>query len=196
MLYEFGIFSTFYLGNEIPNWMSYKSEGSSISFTIPSSPNNLRGLNYCFMLKASLGATICYEYMKISNITKKRTWIYACPVYYVETREGVVFLSHWMCGKNEMEDCDQITISMTGGHDYSITECGVSPMYDEDGKMEEEEEDNVLSYYKSWNHIIGGDLSPFQTTTPGEYELYRRHFFGYGPEDKYVGMYVIYKYIC
>ncbi|KAD5802321.1 hypothetical protein E3N88_13681 [Mikania micrantha] len=47
-------------------------------------------------------------------------------------------------------------------------ECGIGLVYDENGKNEKEED--VLSYYKSWNHIIGGDLSPFQTTT-GEYLL-------------------------
>ncbi|KAI7757718.1 hypothetical protein M8C21_021852 [Ambrosia artemisiifolia] len=31
-------------------------------------------------------------------------------------------------------------------------------------------EEDVLGYYKSWNHIIGGDLSGFQLTT-GEYIL-------------------------
>ncbi|KAI3697195.1 hypothetical protein L6452_30034 [Arctium lappa] len=40
------------------------------------------------------------------------------------------------------------------------------------------EEEDPLGYYKSWNHIIGGDLFAFQTiTTPGEYFLSRRHFF-------------------
>ncbi|KAI7730078.1 hypothetical protein M8C21_009448 [Ambrosia artemisiifolia] len=53
-------------------------------------------------------------------------------------------------------------------------ECGIGLVYDEDGKMEEEEED-VLGYYKLWNHIIGGDLSPLQLTT-GEYVLKQRKY--------------------
>ncbi|GKE27259.1 Toll/interleukin-1 receptor domain-containing protein [Tanacetum coccineum] len=75
--------------------------------------------------------------------------------------------------QNEMEDGDQLTISIKHDmiewedDDRRIRECGVSFVYD-DGKNEKEED--PLSYYKSWNHIIGGDLSPFQLTTQ-EYNL-------------------------
>ncbi|KAJ9558527.1 hypothetical protein OSB04_013141 [Centaurea solstitialis] len=196
MLYGFGIFSTFYAGKEFPNWISTKrSKGPSISFTISSSPNNLRGLNICFVLMV-LNMTSIYSFIdiKISNITKNHTWIYTCPVFFKETQEGITYLSHWMFGKNEMEDGDQITITMLKEYDddddFSIRECGVSFVYDEDddgkNKMEEEEED-VLGYYKSWNHIIGGDLSPFQTTTPGEYHLYIGHLLGSNSITSYVG---------
>ena len=53
----------------------------------------------------------------------------------------------------------------------------MSLVYD-DGEEKEDEED-VLGYYKSWNHIIGGDLSPFQTTT-GQFILRNRQFFTRG----------------
>ncbi|PWA51446.1 hypothetical protein CTI12_AA427660 [Artemisia annua] len=62
---------------------------------------------------------------------------------------------------------ERVTISIEhdvyGNNPSSIRECGVSFVYD-DGKNEKEED--PLSYYKSWNHIIGGDLSPFQSATP------------------------------
>ncbi|KAK1413491.1 hypothetical protein QVD17_35273 [Tagetes erecta] len=54
-----------------------------------------------------------------------------------------------------------------------VIECGIDLVY-EDRKIEEEDED-VLGYYKSWNHIIGGDLSPFQLST-GEYILANNQF--------------------
>ncbi|KVH80537.1 hypothetical protein Ccrd_025494 [Cynara cardunculus var. scolymus] len=54
----------------------------------------------------------------------------------------------------------------------SSLECGVSLVYDED------EEEEVLGYYKSWNHRIGGDLSPFLTTAPGQYRLNQDRFYG------------------
>ncbi|KAJ9558685.1 hypothetical protein OSB04_013299 [Centaurea solstitialis] len=180
MYYEFGIFSTFYAGKEIPNWISDRRVGSSISLTVPSSPNNLKGLNLCCVLDNS---TKSLPFIVISNKTKNRTWIYAHYVASVNaTEECVTYLSHWMFGKNEMEDGDQITITMFKIDDQNdvsiIRECGVSFVYDDDhhGKNKMEEEEDVLGYYKSWNHIIGGDLSAFQTTT-GEYILDMKHFF-------------------
>nr|GEW81474.1 Toll/interleukin-1 receptor (TIR) domain-containing protein [Tanacetum cinerariifolium] len=48
-----------------------------------------------------------------------------------------------------------------------VPEC---PVYNDSDK-----DDNSLSYYKSWKHIIGGDLSAFQLTS-GDYFLSRDHF--------------------
>ncbi|CAI9268979.1 unnamed protein product [Lactuca saligna] len=63
-----------------------------------------------------------------------------------------------------MEAGDQVTITILDWPNHVTKECGVSFVYD-DG-----DEEDVLGYYKSWNHIIGGDLTGFQTTT-GEYTL-------------------------
>ncbi|CAI9269406.1 unnamed protein product [Lactuca saligna] len=82
-----------------------------------------------------------------------------------------VMLSHWMFRMNEMEAGDHVTITVIAPYDELVKECGVSLVY-EDG----EEEEEALGYYKSWNHIIGGDLSQFQTTT-GQYILQNRRFF-------------------
>ncbi|KAJ9558682.1 hypothetical protein OSB04_013296 [Centaurea solstitialis] len=182
--YEFGIFSTIYEGMEIPIWISNRSDGSSISFTIPSSPNNLRGLNFCCLFKNPILSYFVQSTMRISNITKNRTWIYiSFDRPEMSATECVVFLSHWMFGKNEMEEGDQVMITMEDYFEETFPiECGASLMYDDDDdddgkKKVEEGEEDVLGYYKSWNHIIGGDLSPFLTTT-GEYLLDIRRFFG------------------
>ncbi|KAJ9558899.1 hypothetical protein OSB04_013513 [Centaurea solstitialis] len=192
MVYEFGIFSTMFEGREMPNWISERSEGSSVSFTIPSSPNNLRGLNFWVMLKVSAVITTFSSNIKIRNITKNRTWIYTYLEFFRYTMRGkLVHLSHWMFSKNEMEDGDQITISIDNPW---ARECGMELMYD-DGRNKMEEEEDVLGYYKSWNYIIGDDLSPFRKATPEEeYQLNRCHFLGYGSGSKYVGTYVVYKY--
>ncbi|KAJ9558877.1 hypothetical protein OSB04_013491 [Centaurea solstitialis] len=183
MKYEFGIFRIRYMGKEMPNWISDRREGSSISFTVPSSPYSLRGLNFCFMYSAV--ERMNYNVgIKISNITKNLTWIYRSQVDF----ECTIYLSHWMFGKNEMEDGDQITITLDANK-VVTRECGVSFVYgeDDDGKNKMEEEEDALGYYKSWNHIIGGDLSPFQTTTPGVYQLNTSHFTGYNHGYNYVG---------
>ena len=186
MYYEFGIFSTIYGGEVMPNWITHKSKGPSISFTIPSSPNKLRGLNLCYV-QTLIDPYLSHrnsEYpyrqliylpdIKIINITKRLTWSYKHHIDRVNVGgKSLTFLSHWMFGENEMEDGDQVTISiepdyLVGYNRSSIRECGVSFVYD-DGKNEKEED--PLSYYKSWNHIIGGDLSPFQKRTE-EYKQY------------------------
>ncbi|PWA89345.1 leucine-rich repeat domain, L domain-like protein [Artemisia annua] len=134
-------------GKVMPKWIRRRSKGKSISFTIPSTPKKLRGLNVCYVCTSILSKDqdryprhqlIALPYIKISNITKNLTWIYKIIL------------------KRSME-------------------CGVSLVYENDDGMNEKEED-ALCYYKSWNHIIGGDLSPFHLTT-GEYCLYNRDFY-------------------
>ncbi|XP_071719782.1 disease resistance protein RUN1-like [Rutidosis leptorrhynchoides] len=177
--YEFGIFSTFYGGSkDMPKWIRNRSRGNSISFTIPSSSKNLRGLNFCCVLNPLLHKL---PMIRISNITQNHTWIYihCLSDTRVYVHEGyLTFLSHWMFGINEMEVGDQITITTENYfRSYDRTdECGVSFVYaDDDESNEEVEEDDALGYYKSWNHIIGGDLSAFQTTA-GEYILHTHNF--------------------
>ncbi|KAL4585109.1 hypothetical protein LXL04_009724 [Taraxacum kok-saghyz] len=179
MFYEFGIFSTVYERDEMPSWFRQRSEGPSISFTIPSSPNKLRGLNFCSVHTfKSFKESVLYQdgrrygtpmtpMITVSNVTKNQMWIYERH-HDRHDRKRWVLLSHWMFGMNEMEVGDHVTITVTDRSLSSPKECGVSIVYD-DG----EEEEDALGYYKSWNHIIGGDLSPFQITT-GEYILNKR----------------------
>ncbi|KAL7616808.1 hypothetical protein Lser_V15G03391 [Lactuca serriola] len=189
MYYEFGIFSTRYEAEEMPSWFRHRSMGSSISFTIPSSPNNLlTGLNFCSLQRwrgldessPSVGFHFPFPFrpmMRISNITKNRTWIYErySDRFIVGGKCCWVILSYWMFGMNEMEAGDHVTITVTDRRNELTKECGVSLVFDE-GEEKEEEEEDALGYYKSWNHIIGGDLSPFQTTT-GQYLLNNERFF-------------------
>ncbi|PWA41303.1 leucine-rich repeat domain, L domain-like protein [Artemisia annua] len=214
MYYEFGIFSTIYGGKVMPTWIRRRRKGESISFTIPSTPKKLRGLNLCYVriLKPPswmsedqdrdseypLHQLIELPDIKISNKTKNLTWIYKHYIERVDVGgKSLAFLSHWMFGENEMEDGDQLTISIKPDQffdsDYNIRECGVSFVYDDDdGKKEKEEE--ALSYYKSWNHIIGGDLSLFHLTT-GEYHIYNRDFNWYNgpPRSPFIENGVFYK---
>ncbi|KAL4561310.1 hypothetical protein LXL04_033474 [Taraxacum kok-saghyz] len=176
MYYEFGIFSTIYGGENIPNWVIHRSKGSSISFIIPSSPNNLRGLNFCYVqmvLSPNYGFSL--PMIVLNNITKNNTRMYHHYIQraYVDG-ECLVLLSHWMFGMNEMEIGDHVTVTLTEQYNHGTKECGVGFVYD-DGKTDEEEEE-VIGYYKSWNHIIDGDLTAFQLTT-GEYILDNMRFF-------------------
>ena len=187
MIYEFGIFSTMYEQEEMPSWFTLRSMGPSISFTIPSSsPNNLRGLNFCSVHTLILPYAYEDEYedkydqfphtpmITISNVTKNRMWIYERHLDGSFQNCWIV-LSHWMFGRTEMEGGDHVTITVTDKYNQLTKECGVSLVYDHEENLDEEEED-ILGYYKSWNHIIGGDLSHFQTTT-GAYILNHHLYF-------------------
>ncbi|KAJ0623445.1 putative polyadenylate-binding protein/Hyperplastic disc protein [Helianthus annuus] len=173
MYYEFGIFSAVYKGKGIPQWIRCRSEGPSISFIIPSSPKKLRGLNFCCVNWPLSSIYNPMPKIKISNITKKQTWIYK---HYFEVsmgrrKDSISCLSHWMFGPNEMKAGDNIIIQCFCDMNAKYKmECGVGVVYNDGSMEEEEEEEDVLSYYKSWNHIIGGDLSAFQLTT-GEYYI-------------------------
>ncbi|KAM0010759.1 hypothetical protein Hdeb2414_s0070g00772971 [Helianthus debilis subsp. tardiflorus] len=200
MFYEFGIFRTFYMWKGMPESISCRSEGRSISFIIPSSPKKLRGLNFsCWNWLPLTSYSFSRSTIKISNITKMQTWIYQHYSGYnwVDEEKCYSWLSHWMFGPNEMKAGDNIIIECYIEEDEEEEEerererkrkkkkmeCGVGVVYD-DGSMEEEEEE-VLSYYKSWNHIIGGDLSAFQLTT-GEYYLHNWNFTRNSHEEFYV----------
>ncbi|CAI9300112.1 unnamed protein product [Lactuca saligna] len=165
MFYEFGIFSTIYLGKDMPKWIRCRSEGESISFNIPSSPNRLRGFNFCYVYTHRFLPMII-----IHNKTKNRAWFYEhCSSDVHVGEEGCyTVLSHWMFGINEMEGGDEVSITVrrTSYFGSPAWECGVEVVYDAGNTAEED----VLTYYKSWNHIIGGDLTGYQLAT-GEYYI-------------------------
>ncbi|PWA46007.1 toll/interleukin-1 receptor (TIR) domain-containing protein [Artemisia annua] len=116
MYYEFGIFSTIYGGEVMPTWIRHRSKGASISFTIPSSPKRLTGLNFCYVqfthliigIQVGNNQLFRLPYIIISNITKNLTWIYKPYINNVNVDgKFLTFLSHWMFGKNEMEDGEE-----------------------------------------------------------------------------------------
>ncbi|PWA49926.1 toll/interleukin-1 receptor (TIR) domain-containing protein [Artemisia annua] len=143
MYYEFGIFSTIYGGKVMPAWIRRRSKGASISFTIPSSPKRLTGLNFCYVQTLKFpcwrskiqDGNSGYPYHQLFNFpliiirnkTKNLTWIYHHYIRKVNVGgKSLTFLSHWMFGENEMEDGDQLTISLKHAwkDDVNIKECG------------------------------------------------------------------------
>uniref|UniRef100_A0A251RWQ4 Putative toll/interleukin-1 receptor (TIR) domain-containing protein n=1 Tax=Helianthus annuus TaxID=4232 RepID=A0A251RWQ4_HELAN len=174
MLYEYGIFSTYLQGQEVPNWFTQRSNRSS--FTFQSSPKNgkIQGLNVCIVHTISSMEEVGPSRIEIMNLTKNSSWTYQPMMYLVPEYDAfehgdevvVVWLSHWMFGKNEFEDGDEVSIHFSvkywfpsnadrlryggEGPDYAnVREYGISPVYD-DGNQKQD----PLGYYKSWKHII------------------------------------------
>ncbi|XP_076928191.1 disease resistance protein RPV1-like [Bidens hawaiensis] len=176
MYYEFGIFSTIYTGHWklLRNLWDATTNQSTISFTIPSSPNKVTGLHLFYN-----GDFFELPTIKISNITKNCTWIYKHCIESCSTgrkQKNLVYLSHWMLGMNEMEVGDKVIITLEKDNGCFIYLSGMSLEYygqsmevnnDVPINLENAEKEDPLGYYKSWNHIIGGDLSAFQLTSGG-----------------------------
>ncbi|RXH87843.1 hypothetical protein DVH24_034743 [Malus domestica] len=133
-LYEYGIFSTFLLGDyEVPQYGSFsrKSIGPPISFTVPSLPTSrIRGLNFFYVYAKSnnddspeINADNDLPHpviMKVSNKSKVLKWIYG-PTFLCVPGDGqdVIWLSHWKFG-NKLEVGDDLTFSVFAWHKDSM----------------------------------------------------------------------------
>ncbi|KAK9058304.1 hypothetical protein SSX86_023145 [Deinandra increscens subsp. villosa] len=197
MLYEHGIFSTYLQGQEVPKWFTHRSNGST--FTLQASPQNgnIKGINVCIAYTISRLMEVGPSRIELRNLTKNSSWTYN-PIIYALEEDGefkfgdevVVWLSHWMFGENEFEDGDEVSIQFSvkyyylheegficyggEGPDYAnVREYAISLVYDDSGNQEED----PLGYYKSWKHIIGGDLSAAQISpTPLSVKLCSGNF--------------------
>lgn len=169
-MYEFGIFNTFLPGREVPGWFSEKRTGSSISFTVPPLPDNLKiqGLNLCLVYAHSDKEEHWFPpplYTKISNKTKDLDWVYGPLCFGIpEADEDLVWLSHWKFG-SQLESGDLIDVKIVVGECFQVKECGIHLVY-----TKQEEEDRHKFMYLSWKDVISGDLSSFQLRT-GAYFL-------------------------
>ncbi|XP_023763358.1 disease resistance protein RUN1 [Lactuca sativa] len=178
MYFEFGIFSTCFPGEELPNWFGNRSPGSSLSFTIPSSPVNksLQGLNIGFVHMFPGTGRVSVLGIKVRNVTKNRSWTYYGVVFAIQTENGgLVWLSHWMFANNELEAGDEVSINIIDDEEEDVeqdgvivTECAISPVYTTGDK-----EEDPLGYYKSWKVMVGEYVPCFEFTI-GNYLITRR----------------------
>ncbi|XP_050160132.1 disease resistance protein RUN1-like isoform X14 [Malus sylvestris] len=185
-LYHRGIFSTFFVGNEVPGRFSYKSTKSSISFIVPLllTSHRIRGLNI-FATYAKENSnnyftrpSIAPIMIKVRNKSKGMKWIYS-PIFYGIPGDGedMIWLSHWKMENKTILQCgDEVVVSViTGPRDlFWVKEFGV--------ELVQEHRDNMSTQHntKSDPHypfVIGGDLKRFECR-PGIYFLGN-----YGRED-------------
>ncbi|CAI9298966.1 unnamed protein product [Lactuca saligna] len=92
----------------------------------------------------------------------------------------IVWLSHWMFRNNEIENGDEVSVTIVEEEDdggVMIKECAAGLVYND-----RDNEEDPLSYYKLWKHIIDGDLSAFRLTS-GDYFLTHDRF--YNPPHRF-----------
>ncbi|KAK4370986.1 hypothetical protein RND71_010461 [Anisodus tanguticus] len=138
-LYEFGIFSTYFPGSEIPSWFNRKGEQSILSLKVDSHTNtNIIGLNICIVYSRSnhqksqcwvdnqLGNWYSF-FVKINNVSKGVKWIYAPTFIGVPgLNENLTFLCHWKLGKY-LEAGDEINVSIIGwSYTFQMKHFGVN----------------------------------------------------------------------
>ncbi|XP_057497448.1 disease resistance protein RPV1-like [Actinidia eriantha] len=163
-LHEYGLFSTFFPGREVPSWFSHRSTGSSLSFTVRSLPNlRVRGINVCSVY------AFCDEerdyklphplFARISNKSKGLKWIYGPSCLGVpEDDEVMIWLSHWKLG-NQLDCGDEVSVSIFMDVGFEVKECGIKLVY---------EQENTSN--PSQKGVIDGDLSDYEVMT-GTYFL-------------------------
>ncbi|KAI3496024.1 hypothetical protein L1887_38374 [Cichorium endivia] len=172
MLYEFDIMSISLPDIKDPNMKpKYVSELSSLSFVVPSCPENrrLKGLDVTFRYTI-LGDNDWAWFCKIS-MTNGVDLMYNPKVFGKPDSGKVgVWLSYWPIG-NTLNTQDQVNVSIIVISGLEVHECGVSLVYADDEITTEPLLNNM-----GWVEVVGGDLSGFQLST-GAYYLCRRDFF-------------------
>ncbi|XP_060167556.1 disease resistance protein TAO1-like [Lycium barbarum] len=141
-LYEFGIFSTYFPGNEVPSWFNNKSEQSKLTLKVDSLPYiNITGLIICVVYARSSPRKFRYFgdskfgdghtfYIKVQNITKGLKWIYAPSFIGIPGENNrLTFLCHWKFGKY-LQTGDQINVSLPcWSKTFKMKEFGVTLAY-------------------------------------------------------------------
>ncbi|PHU10155.1 hypothetical protein BC332_22015 [Capsicum chinense] len=142
-LNEFGIFSTYVRGNEVPSWFSHKSEQRLLTLNVDSLPNiKITGLLICIIYARSSRRIFHFfgdsKYggahtidIKVQNITKGLNWIYAPSFIGIPGENNkLTFLCHWKFGKY-LQAGDQINVSLPcWSKTFKTKEFGVTLAYD------------------------------------------------------------------
>ncbi|XP_050154225.1 disease resistance protein RPV1-like isoform X1 [Malus sylvestris] len=175
-LYQYGIFSTFFVGNEVPGRFSYKSTKSSISFIVPFLPSThrIRGLNIFATYANKENSNYNDDddaddkppmIIKVSNKSKGLKWIYF-PLFYgiPGDEEDMIWLSHWKMENETILQCgDEVVVSIVAGPHklFRIKEFGVELMQEYQNNMIISTQHNTKSV-PNYPAVIGGDLSMWE----------------------------------
>jgi Leucine-rich repeat (LRR) protein len=137
-VYEFGIYSIFLPRSEVPDWFSYKTQGSSLCFDVPCMPNaKVAALSICtvysWLEKSSDNSRWHYMrdelWIEVKNNSKGLKWNYH-PTYVGrrgDEEEDMTWLCHSDFG-GKIESKDNVTISVCIRNDMQVKEIGVHVM--------------------------------------------------------------------
>ncbi|KAK9910910.1 hypothetical protein M0R45_034844 [Rubus argutus] len=176
-LSEYGIFGTFFVGNEnkVPRQFRHRSKASlPLCFTVPLLPNSIiRGLNifsvYALTTSASRPEGCIPADAPVLTVIKNKSkglmWIYIPSCWGIPCKgEDVIWLSHWNFG-NQLEAGDQVSISVHAcHHDIQVREWGFHVVQEPVEKM--------FSQHNTDLNVIGGNMLELYLLIPGTYLLF------------------------
>ncbi|CAL2240958.1 unnamed protein product [Prunus armeniaca] len=150
-MYEDGIFSTFFAGNEVPGRFSHKSRRSSISFTVTLPDKHRIQALVVFAVYASSGSDfprkrstgflgVSGDMMtRVRNKSKGLKW-YCGPTHYGIPGEGedMIWLSHWKFQDDHLEGGDRVGVSVVTQPCFRVKELGIQIV------QEQEENHNTM----------------------------------------------------
>ncbi|BFG21525.1 hypothetical protein CerSpe_077990 [Prunus speciosa] len=163
-LYERGIFSTFFGGNEVPGQFSHKSRGSSISFTVPLLDNHRTRSLIVFVVYVNAGyesPIVHHNHMSQIRVKNKSKglWGAYCPSHCGIPGEGedMIWLSNWDF-YDKLEGGDEVVVSVIMKSGLLVKELGIRLV-----QVQQEENHNMMSistdssydYPISFNKILG-----------------------------------------
>ncbi|CAL9006552.1 unnamed protein product, partial [Prunus brigantina] len=133
-LYEYGIFSTFFAGNEVPGQFSHKSTKSPISFTVPLR-DYYRGLKVfvVYTKHEHDNDNVPSDYLpgpivtRVRNKSKGLKWIYAPTCYGIPGEgEDMIWLSLWKLKEQvHLEGGDEVVVSVIMQPWLQVKEFGI-----------------------------------------------------------------------
>lgn len=130
-----GIFGMFLPGNDIPDWFTFKDEGSSICFEVPYiTDKNLEGLAICVVYSSCIVTKIVsQELASISVINYTKNIIKTSMPATIDVRisdEDHLWQGNISNIKFNLEEGDQVELIADFGSGIDVKKIGVSPLYD------------------------------------------------------------------
>ncbi|KAB2617024.1 TMV resistance protein N-like [Pyrus ussuriensis x Pyrus communis] len=150
-VYECGIDSIFLHASKIPDGFDSTIQTSVLSVIAPSHPNlKIQGLNVGVLYGRNEHQIEASEnnLIEVSNQTKALMWTYwPITIGRPTEKEDVLWLSHFRFGNNELEDGDQIRVSVKMHGFHRVKEFGIQLVYEPERPP------------SSQNNVVAGDVS-------------------------------------
>ncbi|TQE12672.1 hypothetical protein C1H46_001692 [Malus baccata] len=150
VVHECGIYSIFLHASKIPDGFNCTTHTSVLSVIAPSHPHlKIQGLNVGVLYAKNEhpnNEARVINVIKVSNQTKALMWTY-CPITigWPTEKEHMLWLSHFRFGNNELEDGDQISVSVKMSN--RVKELGIQLVYEQERPP------------SSQNNVVAGDVS-------------------------------------